>query len=138
MRVEILNTRRSMARSWNLCCCPHLLFRMLSSMSQASCLLCSGQGGLDCKLSCGVYPLLRGVLRRASMDAQQWPFCHSFNGFLSVEINIVETGCFAVPRPPASRLAILLRNNKALDAYCAASQVTWAASPSPPVRCPSL
>jgi hypothetical protein len=41
------------------------------------------------------------------MDAQQWPFSHSFNGFLSVDINIVETGCFAVPRPPASRLAHL-------------------------------
>jgi hypothetical protein len=39
--------------------------------------------------------------------AQQWLFCHSFNGFLSVEINIVETGCFAVPRPPARRLAYL-------------------------------
>jgi hypothetical protein len=32
------------------------------------------------------------------MDAQQWPFHHSFNDLLSVDIDIIETGCFAVPR----------------------------------------
>jgi hypothetical protein len=58
-------------------------------------------------VSCDVSPLLCDVMCRTSVDAQQWPFYHSFNGLLSVDINIVETGCFAVPRPPASRLAHL-------------------------------
>jgi hypothetical protein len=117
-----------------------VLFRMLSSMSQVGCLLCSGTRWAGLQLCHVVYLHSHAVCCVAPLwMPSSGRFATVFNGFYQlISVLLNQDILWFRGHQPAGSHILLRRNNKALDTYCAASQVTWAASSPPPVRYLSL